>query len=76
MDARVQMLRYSLLEQAGRLAALDPRAVLRRGFALIQDESGAAITSVSRLQVGAEIGLHLYDGEALARVTQRKGKED
>ena len=76
LEARLQSLRFLLSEQAGRLAALDPRAVLQRGFALLSDEEGRTITTATALQVGAEIGLRLHDGEALARVTQRKGKED
>lgn len=75
LDGRLQSLHLALSGQAGRLAALNPRAVMQRGFARISDERGRAITTVSDLQLGAEIGLHLHDGEALARVTQRKGKE-
>lgn len=76
LEARLQSLRFALSEQAGRLAALDPRAVLQRGFALISDEDGRTITSATNLRVGAEIALQLHDGGALACVTQRKGKED
>ena len=54
---------------AGRLQALDPAQVLRRGFAWVTDESGRAVVSVRQMQVGAHLQAVLADGTAAVTVT-------
>jgi exodeoxyribonuclease VII large subunit len=44
-------------------ASFDPTAVLSRGYALLRDAGGKAITSVSHLSDGATVRLVLHDGE-------------
>jgi exodeoxyribonuclease VII large subunit len=44
------------------LDALDPRAVLKRGFALVRDDTGALVRSVTALKPGTSIGIQLADG--------------
>lgn len=46
------------------LASLDPKAVLRRGYAILKDADGQGITSVKRLSVGDPVTAILKDGEA------------
>jgi exodeoxyribonuclease VII large subunit len=50
------------------LAHLDPQAVLRRGYSVVRDERGRAISSAAQLQVGQRIGIVLNEGDAQARV--------
>jgi exodeoxyribonuclease VII large subunit len=57
-----------LLRMQQRLAALDPRCTLRRGFAWIHDDEGRAVTSVAALHEGQTIGVVWSDGEATADI--------
>jgi exodeoxyribonuclease VII large subunit len=52
----------------GRLAALDPRRVLRRGYAWLADADGHAVSSVERLAVGQRLDAVLADGTAQVEV--------
>ena len=56
------------------LSSLDPKRVLARGYAVLKDATGRAVTSVSRLRVGADASVQLKDGEAGVTVT-RVGKQ-
>jgi exodeoxyribonuclease VII large subunit len=47
-----------------RLAALDPKQVLARGYAWLDDGQGHALTSVHQLRTGSKIHAVLADGEA------------
>ncbi len=47
-----------------RLAALDPKQVLARGYAWLDDGQGHALTSVHQLHIGSKIHAVLADGEA------------
>ena len=51
-----------------RLAALDPKQVLARGYAWLDDGQGRALTSVRQLAVGSEVRAVLADGEAQMQV--------
>lgn len=46
-----------------RLASVDPRLVLRRGYALLSDASGLPVTSVRQTQPGQALVAALADGE-------------
>lgn len=51
-----------------RLQALDPRRVLARGYAWLDDGSGRALSSVAQLEVGAQVHAVLADGDAQLQV--------
>lgn len=52
-----------LLEQAqARLALLDPRLVLQRGYAWLTDTQGQALTSVAQVEAGQDVQAVLADG--------------
>ncbi len=53
----------------GRLAALDPRRVLSRGYAWLSDDHGTAITSARALAVGQPVQAQFADGLATATIT-------
>lgn len=52
----------------GRLRSLDPRQVLTRGFAWLDDGKGTALTSVSQLHSGQVLRAVLVDGKAQLQV--------
>jgi len=62
--ARDLQRRHGRVDQMeGQLKLLDPMLVLQRGYALITDAGGHAVTSVDALQPGQEVTARLADGE-------------
>jgi len=61
--------RQALGQTARLLDGLSFERVLERGFALVTDKHGKAVTSVNGLHPGDDIALRLKDGAAAARVT-------
>ncbi|MEK8032822.1 exodeoxyribonuclease VII large subunit [Ideonella sp. DXS29W] len=59
-----------LQAQAARLAALDPRRVLARGYAWVENDDGQAIVSAHSLLPGQSMRAVWADGRATARVTE------
>ncbi|MBX9834874.1 MAG: exodeoxyribonuclease VII large subunit, partial [Burkholderiaceae bacterium] len=55
--------RQRLERVALRLQLLDPRLLLQRGYALLTDGNGTAVTSVQQAPVGATLRATLADGE-------------
>ena len=65
-----QALRVSRLEgHAQRLAALSPLQVLQRGYAVVRDQHGKLVRSVTALRAGAQVSIRLADGQADAQIT-------
>ncbi len=58
----------ALLQQ--KLATLDPRGVLKRGYALARTQSGAIARQAAALTVGQPLELHLAEGTVQVVVTQ------
>ncbi|MEO8654735.1 MAG: exodeoxyribonuclease VII large subunit [Ramlibacter sp.] len=59
-----------VLERARlRLELLDPRLVLKRGYALLTDSSGRAVTQVAQTHPGQDLLATLTDGEVALTVT-------
>jgi exodeoxyribonuclease VII large subunit len=52
----------------GRLQALSPLAVLQRGYALVQDENGAVVRSISQVATGQTVQTRLDDGSFSSNV--------
>lgn len=55
------------------LASLDPKGVLARGYSMLRDARGRAITTVANLSVGMELTAVLKDGEGNMSVKSIKG---
>lgn len=55
---------------AARLAALDPRRVLQRGYAWVEDEDGRAIVSARGLEPGRSLRAVWADGQAEAQISR------
>jgi exodeoxyribonuclease VII large subunit len=51
------------------LASLDPTAVLKRGYAILRNAQGHALTSVKALKAGQNATIALHDGDAGVTVT-------
>ena len=54
-----------------RMELLDPRRVLERGYALLTDESGHAVTRAADTRAGQALKATLADGEVALTVTPR-----
>ena len=52
------------------LSALDPSAILSRGYAVVRGEDGSIVSSVTQLAEGHSFDLTLADGEVSAEATQ------
>jgi len=59
-----------------RLAALNPQAVLQRGYALVQTTDGTLVRRAAQLAAGQEVNLGMVDGEVGARVEWIKIHQD
>ena len=57
------------------LLAMNPEAVLARGYAIVQNEAGKVIHSPAELHEGEAIRLQLADGSARARVELEHGTQ-
>ncbi|MGI6161351.1 MAG: exodeoxyribonuclease VII large subunit [Christensenellales bacterium] len=64
---RLEAAKASLDAAKERLAALDVRNVMKRGFALVKKD-GAVAVSAGQLSSGDEISIIMHDGEPSARV--------
>jgi len=53
-----------------RLSGLDPRQVLKRGYALVQDSAGGFVRSVLSVKLGQNIRVSLQDGALYADVNE------
>lgn len=58
----------SLAREAGKLAALNPLAVLARGYGFVQDEDGKPLCAASQMSAGEKISITMVDGVAAATV--------
>lgn len=60
--------RHRLERAAERLEALSPLRVLARGYALVRDPAGRAVTRIGQVAVGSAVEVDLQDGRFAARV--------
>lgn len=68
LQAPLAMARAQLGSHADRLRALDPRAVLSRGFVWVEDEARRPVVSVRGLQADMPVRAVWSDGAARARI--------
>jgi exodeoxyribonuclease VII large subunit len=55
-----------------RLAALSPLTVLGRGYSIVLDAAGRAVTRAAQVEVGASLSVRLHEGTLGARVLTRR----
>jgi len=65
---KVEKESYRIRVQVEKLEALSPLHVLSRGYAIVEDSSGKAVTGVSFLKKGDETSLRFSDGRASATI--------
>ena len=70
---RLQLQRAQIAGLRSRLQALNPLAVLERGFAVVSRSDGSLVRSVSQLKAGDGIQVQVADGKFNADVTQGEG---
>jgi exodeoxyribonuclease VII large subunit len=70
--ARLRDERTRLELLSSRLAALSPLTVLARGYAIVLDENGHAITRADAVAPGESLNVRLHEGSLQARVLARK----
>jgi exodeoxyribonuclease VII large subunit len=58
-----------------KIISSDPRHILGRGYALVEDKEGSVITTIKRVQLGQDISVYVSDGTISADVTGVKEKE-
>jgi exodeoxyribonuclease VII large subunit len=67
-----QKQQLELMEE--KILSYDPRHILGRGYALVEDKDGSVITTIKRVQLGQNIFVHISDGTISADVTGVKEK--
>ncbi|MBD2515990.1 exodeoxyribonuclease VII large subunit [Nostoc sp. FACHB-973] len=55
-----------------KLATLDPKAVLQRGYAVVRQENGAIARAAAQLEVGQDLSIQLGQGEVTVKVIKLK----
>ncbi|MCF2151577.1 exodeoxyribonuclease VII large subunit [Desmonostoc muscorum LEGE 12446] len=55
-----------------KLATLDPKAVLQRGYAVVRQENGAIARAAAQLEVGQDLSIQLGQGEITVKVIKLK----
>jgi exodeoxyribonuclease VII large subunit len=63
---RIQRTQISGLAQ--RLAALNPRSVIARGYAVVSQPDGTIVRSVAQAHPGDHLNIHVSDGKFAAEV--------
>lgn len=66
----LQSRRFALAQTAAKLDALNPLAILTRGYSALFDEQGSVVASTAQIKPGDTLTLRLADGEAKATVTE------
>jgi exodeoxyribonuclease VII large subunit len=72
MAVRLRSTRERLRSQCLHLSALDPTAVLSRGYAIVTGSDGAVVSSVDQVAAGDALNVRVADGEFGARVDTSK----
>lgn len=69
---QVQQARQHFEQEHGRLTALDPTAVLKRGYTVSYGPDGRVLTHVAGRKPGDTVRVHFQDGDAHTRVESIK----
>jgi exodeoxyribonuclease VII large subunit len=72
----VELRRSNWQGAADRLQALNPLAILERGYAVVQQPDGSILQRISQAQVGQPIQVQLADGRFDADITQIERMEN
>lgn len=75
LNRRMTAYRSQLGERRSRIEPLDPRSVMRRGFALVSDGDGRVVTGIDTIRTGMAVRLTFSDGTAGARIETVERKD-
>ena len=67
---RLRGARTAIASAQDRVGALNPLSVLERGYAVVCDADGRAISRAHDMHTGQQVELHLFDGRAGATIEQ------
>jgi exodeoxyribonuclease VII large subunit len=73
---RIEDARSRLAAVSERLRALNPRAVLRRGYSITRLPDGRIVTTVRQLSMGGSAEIVLNDGSAGVAVQEVRGQTE
>ena len=76
IEPRLALLRAAHSAASSRLSALNPRATLERGYAIVSDADGQVVASASALKPDQDITLQFADGRVAATTTNRDDQHD
>jgi len=65
---QIQLARQRFEQEQGRLAALNPIAVLKRGYTVSYDPDGQILTHAARVKPGDAVRVHFQDGDVHTQV--------
>jgi exodeoxyribonuclease VII large subunit len=66
---RLERAADEIAHHRARARALSPLETLRRGYAVLQDDAGAVLTSVADVRAGTDVRVRVADGRVLATTT-------
>ncbi len=72
---RLLAARAELARLGAQLTALDPSAVLERGYAILTDPDGRALGGVLEMRAGGAVNIRMHDGAADARIERVIGRD-
>ncbi len=75
MERRYEAFSARLESLSTRLESLNPRNVLSRGYGMLTDGSGRAVTSISDVEIGRIMRIHLRNGSADAEIKEKRSNE-
>jgi exodeoxyribonuclease VII large subunit len=61
-----------LASAAGKLEAVNPLAVLARGYGVVKGSGGEIVSSVDAVELGSTVHLLVKDGDITATVTDKE----
>jgi len=68
---RLSKEKQQLTHNSALLEKVSPYAAFKRGFALVQNEAGRAVTEAKQLKIRERLTLHWADGKAVAEVIEQ-----
>jgi exodeoxyribonuclease VII large subunit len=73
-DRRLSQSIQGLTGARQRLALLDPKGILARGYAIVTDEHGRTIRDAAAVRVGRPVAIEVANGRLTAEVTASEGR--
>lgn len=75
ITAHIARNKLKLAQLEAALLAMNPEAVLTRGYAIVQKQNGHAVKSPAELSLGEHVTLRLSEGQTEAVITQPSGMQ-